>query len=582
MFAEQMFDSTNQTAGFIYQLMMNPQPAPSDDFDDICSPFAKEGATQLEACHYVRNNTVACEAGGYLQWTVIVICSLDSVQQTFYMILSLLWLLQLFILLATSADGFLAQNITTITHRLKLSESLAGVTLVAFGNGAPDIFSAIAAAASDDNPNAGLAFGQLLGGAMFITCLVVPTVIFLKPIKVEATKTLQILGFYLIALVWLSLTLFVSNPMKIWQPLGFLFIYLLYALTIVSNEMAVRLQKWRESKRVIFVKPAKTGTSILTNLERNNSIQPSSNANDVQTRRILENELPCQNTSFLAILLDFKRHVVPITFEEFKLLNVYSKVFQVLKFPCEVILRLTIPLGGASWCKLLSLLHITTAPIALIFAFRLQNLMPFPDGPEIWTFSLVISIFIVVCVAAVTSFTKEPKYYRVSCFSKITLRAPSGLFFQLDGFILSIGWVYAVCAEVVDVVQMLGVISHLSPEILGVTLLGWANSIGDLVADISLSRQGYSQMAFSAGFGGPLFNLLMGFGLSFAIAMFQGKQIQIDPDQQKIIMFGFMWASIGSSVVLLVLQRFQTRKSYAVYLYCLYFAFIVIFVFEKQ
>lgn len=55
---------------------------------------------------------------------------------------------------------------------------------------------------------------------MFITCLVVPTVVILKPIKVEAVKTLQILGFYLIALVWLSLILFVSNPMKVWQPLG--------------------------------------------------------------------------------------------------------------------------------------------------------------------------------------------------------------------------------------------------------------------------------------------------------------------------------------------------------------------------
>jgi hypothetical protein len=50
--------------------------------------------------------------------------------------------------------------------------------------------------------------------------LVVPTVVILKPIKVETVKTLQILGFYLIALTWLSLVLFVSNPMKVWQPLG--------------------------------------------------------------------------------------------------------------------------------------------------------------------------------------------------------------------------------------------------------------------------------------------------------------------------------------------------------------------------
>jgi Ca2+/Na+ antiporter len=38
-----------------------------------------------------------------------------------------------------------------------------GVTFLAFGNGAPDIFSAIAAIGNAKNGDAGLAFGALLG-----------------------------------------------------------------------------------------------------------------------------------------------------------------------------------------------------------------------------------------------------------------------------------------------------------------------------------------------------------------------------------------------------------------------------------
>lgn len=37
--------------------------------------------------------------------------------------------------------------------------------------------------------------------------------------------------------------------------------------------------------------------------------------------------------------------------------------------------------------------------------------------------------------------------------------------------------------------------------------MAWSNSIGDLVADISVARQGFPQMAASAAIGGPLFSM---------------------------------------------------------------------------
>ncbi len=38
------------------------------------------------------------------------------------------------------------------------------------------------------------------------------------------------------------------------------------------------------------------------------------------------------------------------------------------------------------------------------------------------------------------------------------------------------------------------------------TILAWGNSIGDLVADLSVVKQGYPRMAISAAIGGPLFS----------------------------------------------------------------------------
>ena len=60
------------------------------------------------------------------------------------MTLLILWLLVLFIGLAVSADNYFCPSVETISKTLGLSQNIAGVTLLALGNGAPDIFSSLA------------------------------------------------------------------------------------------------------------------------------------------------------------------------------------------------------------------------------------------------------------------------------------------------------------------------------------------------------------------------------------------------------------------------------------------------------
>lgn len=64
------------------------------------------------------------------------------------------------------------------------------------------------------------------------------------------------------------------------------------------------------------------------------------------------------------------------------------------------------------------------------------------------------------------------------------------------------------CAEIVNVLAVLSIFTGLSSSFFGVTLLSWANSIGDLIANQYLARQGYQNMALAACFGGPLFSEL--------------------------------------------------------------------------
>jgi Ca2+/Na+ antiporter len=43
-------------------------------------------------------------------------------------------------------------------------------------------------------------------------------------------------------------------------------------------------------------------------------------------------------------------------------------------------------------------------------------------------------------------------------------------------------------------------------QILGVTIIAWANSIGDFVADTTVARKGFPRMGISAVIGGPLYS----------------------------------------------------------------------------
>lgn len=98
-------------------------------------------------------------------------------------------------------------------------------------------------------------------------------------------------------------------------------------------------------------------------------------------------------------------------------------------------------------------------------------------------------------------------------------RAPShppGLwrpFLALIGFVVAITWIATIATEVVAVLKTVGVILNISDSLLGLTVFAVGNSLGDLVADITVARLGYPVMALSACFGGPMLNILLGIGV---------------------------------------------------------------------
>ena len=54
------------------------------------------------------------------------------------------------------------------------------------------------------------------------------------------------------------------------------------------------------------------------------------------------------------------------------------------------------------------------------------------------------------------------------------------------GFAVSIVWIYSIANEIVNLLQVFGIVMKLSDGILGLTLLAWGNSIGGESASQSI------------------------------------------------------------------------------------------------
>jgi len=112
------------------------------------------------------------------------------------------------------------------------------------------------------------------------------------------------------------------------------------------------------------------------------------------------------------------------------------------------------------------------------------------------------------------------------------------------GFLVAIVWIMVIADEVVNVLQTFGFIFGLSDAIIGLTIFAVGNSLADLVANTSVAVFA-PMMGFSACFGGPMVNILLGIGISGTYIIQQSGGMPYD--------FHFTPTLITSSVGLLLL-----------------------------
>ena len=143
---------------------------PHVDYTLGCRPYASPSIAA--ACAHVTNNPL-CERGDtdYLRFYYCSDSFVGAAPPALKLPILALWCLVLFVAIATVAGNYFAPSVERISARLRLSEDVAGATILALGGAAPDIFTQAAALLESDTPDLRLALSESVGAGLFVSNL---------------------------------------------------------------------------------------------------------------------------------------------------------------------------------------------------------------------------------------------------------------------------------------------------------------------------------------------------------------------------------------------------------------------------
>lgn len=238
---------------------------------------------------------------------------------------------------------------------------------------------------------------------------------------------------------------------------------------------------------------------------------------------------------------DLLAHINPIYMREWSDSSLIRKIITIIRAPLLFAALCTVPIVDhdkkrSNWCRLLNIFHCISIPLVILISHRISlnsdtnsvgSMKHISDGDnsdnlqDLGSFVMQyypIGLFAIGSLVALFMFKtteseKPPKYH---------------VLFAYVGFIMSILWVYTLVTEILGLLKTIGIVFSMSDTTIGLAFLAWGNSLGDIVANLALAEAGYPRMAIGACIGAPLLNLLIGFGLSFAVNLSPGEVVSIE------------------------------------------------------
>ena len=516
------------------------------------------------------------------------------------------YLLLLCALLGSTADRHFVPQLETLARKLRLSPEVAGITLLALGNGAPDIFTAMsgingagdfalvretpAAAAATilpaslcccccyryarpaattttklllplplTNPSRSQVLGELLGASTFISMLVLAAVLRTDGsaddrlrgagyVELDKFAFRRDLLSYLVATTAILIAA-VDGIIHLYEALILLGLYVAYVSVVVWFSPAAAAHQEPDPAALIEDGAADEGGT-------NNPLRPGGELVD---DKAAAHASPARWQDGL-VGLDRPNVEGAGPVARFLYYAQWAS-----EWPVSLLRWLTIPVADEdTWgvrSRALCVLVPVCAP-ALLYVEVYGLAGATVGGQPVVLMATLAGVPVSLFLLRSSSPNARPNgYIWLVCF----------------GFVTTIVWLDLQANECVGVAEALASLSGLSSSIMGLTVLAWGNSVGDFVADVAVGRKA-PRMAVASCFGSPMLNDILGLGLSLTVGTVNapGRKLEVELNNQLKVAYAFLVASLVSTLVVTEWNNHRLPRDYAWYLGGLYASMIVV------
>jgi sodium/potassium/calcium exchanger 6 len=249
--------------------------------------------------------------------------------------------------------------------------------------------------------------------------------------------------------------------------------------------------------------------------------------------------------------------------------SILDKFFLMVELPFTTLRKLSIPIPCDDYyCRGLVALSLTLSPVWFgVYCLIERNVNLFFLGGFPY-------IEIITVAGAIVGFF----FVKFAPLEDHDLALKVSVPIAFLGFIIAATWIDTIADQLVKLLTFLGVIFRIPGSIMGLTILAWGNSMGDLSANMTMAKKGLANMAITACFAGPVFNILVGLGGGFAKLNSETGEdstaVQLSPS----INVGFGFLAVNCILVLvagLVFNRGHIPKGYG-YVACALYAIYVV------
>ncbi|XP_020578208.1 cation/calcium exchanger 1-like [Phalaenopsis equestris] len=519
---------------FFYPLPSSNQSISLSSILKRSSPANPNDCRALEAfedsetkCSYLKTNH-HCGSNGYLDYLHLFYCIYGDSPILGYIIL-FLWLLILFYFLGSTASQYFCPSLEGLSRVLNLSPTIAGVTLLSLGNGAPDVFASIVSFAGG-NGNSEIGLCSVLGGAFFVSTAVVGVISICvsnssswnHAMAIDRFSFTRDLCYLLFSLCFLLLILVVGQI----HILGSMFcisLYILYVIMVSTGKCC----------RKEFEVPLLESIEV----EQHQSVEDLHESKEIEAKQSFLNSW------------------------------VWSSWFLFLiELPLFLPRRLTIPVVTEErWSKPFAVASVILSPTLLATLWNSKTVgVGSEESITIFLFAGLFGMILGFAAMEGTESSHPPK-----------LLLP----WLAGGFLMSVVWSYMVAGELVSLLVSFGHIIGATPSVLGVIVLAWGNSLGDLISNVAMAVNGGedgAQIAIAGCYAGPIFNILVGLGMSLFMSSWGSypEAFVIPEDPFEFVIIGFLVGGLLWALVILPRKGMKLNWSLGVGLLTIYSFFL--------